>query len=142
MGSICGGGRYDDLTGLFGLKGLSGVGISFGADRIYDVLNELDLFPKEVNSGLTVLFVNFGDKEVEKCLELANDLRKKGVDCEIYPSASKLQKQMKYANDRGVKFTVLIGENELNNNLLVLKNMDSGEQVSMTFEDLADFTFS
>lgn len=142
MGSICGGGRYDDLTGLFGLKGLSGVGISFGADRIYDVLNELDLFPKEVNSGLTVLFVNFGEKEVEKCLELANNLRKKGVDCEIYPSASKLQKQMKYANDRGVKFTVLIGENELNNNLLVLKNMDSGEQESLKFEDLADFTFN
>lgn len=141
MGSICGGGRYDDLTGLFGLKGLSGVGISFGADRIYDVLNELDLFPKEVNSGLTVLFVNFGEKEVEKCLELANNLRKKGLDCEIYPSASKLQKQMKYANDRGVKFTVLIGENELNNNLLVLKNMDSGEQESLKFEDLADFTF-
>ena len=142
MGSICGGGRYDDLTGLFGLKGLSGVGISFGADRIYDVLNELELFPKEVNSGLTVLFVNFGEKEVDKCLELANDLRKKGIDCEIYPSASKLQKQMKYANDRGVKFTVLIGENELNNKLLVMKNMYSGEQVSMTFEDLADFTFS
>ena len=142
MGSICGGGRYDDLTGLFGLKGLSGVGISFGADRIYDVLNELDLFPKEVNSGLTVLFVNFGEKEVEKCLELANDLRKKGIDCEIYPSASKLQKQMKYANDRGVKFTVLLGENELNNETLVLKNMDSGEQVSLNFKDLADFTFS
>lgn len=142
MGSICGGGRYDDLTGLFGLKGLSGVGISFGADRIYDVLNELDLFPKEVNSGLTVLFVNFGEKEVEKCLELANDLRKKGIDCEIYPSASKLQKQMKYANDRGVKFTVLLGENELNNETLVLKNMDSGEQVSLKFKDLADFTFS
>jgi len=142
MGSICGGGRYDDLTGLFGLKGLSGVGISFGADRIYDVLNELDLFPKEVNSGLTVLFVNFGEKEVEKCLELANDLRKKGIDCEIYPSASKLQKQMKYANDRGVKFTVLLGENELNNETLVLKNMDLGEQVSLKFKDLADFTFS
>lgn len=142
MGSICGGGRYDDLTGLFGLKGLSGVGISFGADRIYDVLNELDLFPKEVNSGLTVLFVNFGEKEVEKCLELANDLRKKGIDCEIYPSASKLQKQMKYANDRGVKFTILLGENELNNETLVLKNMDSGEQVSLKFKDLADFTFS
>lgn len=142
MGSICGGGRYDDLTGLFGMKGLSGVGISFGADRIYDVLNELDLFPKEVNSGLTVLFVHFGEKEVAKCLDLANDLRKRGVDCEIYPTASKLQKQMKYANDRGVKFTVLIGENELNNNSLVLKNMDSGEQVSLKFEDLADFTFN
>jgi histidyl-tRNA synthetase len=142
MGSICGGGRYDDLTGLFGLKGLSGVGISFGADRIYDVLNELDLFPKEVNSGLTVLFVNFGEKEVEKCLELANDLRKKGIDCEIYPSVSKLQKQMKYANDRGVKYTVLLGENELNNETLVLKNMDSGEQVSLKFKDLADFAFN
>ncbi len=142
MGSICGGGRYDDLTGLFGMKGLSGVGISFGADRIYDVLNELNLFPKEVNSGLTVLFVNFGEKEVEKCLELANDLRKKGIDCEIYPSASKLQKQMKYANDRGVKFTILLGENELNNETLVLKNMDSGEQESLKFEDIADFTFN
>ncbi|MBM3185635.1 MAG: histidine--tRNA ligase [Bacteroidetes bacterium] len=141
MGSICGGGRYDDLTGLFGLKGLSGVGISFGADRIYDVLNELDLFPKEVNSGLTVLFVNFGEKEVEKCLELANDLRKKGIDCEIYPTTAKLQKQMKYANDRGVKFTVLLGENELNNETLVLKNMDSGDQVSLKFSDLSQFTF-
>jgi histidyl-tRNA synthetase len=136
MGSICGGGRYDDLTGLFGLKGLSGVGISFGADRIYDVLNELDLFPMEVNSGLTVLFLNFGEKEVEKCLELANDLRKKGVDCEIYPSASKLQKQMKYANDRGVKFTVLLGENELINDSVVRKNMESGVQISLSFSDL------
>ena len=139
MGSICGGGRYDDLTGLFGMKGLSGVGISFGADRIYDVLNELDLFPKEVNSGLTVLFVNFGEKEVEKCLELANDLRKKGIDCEIYPAPAKIQKQMKYANDRGVKFTVLLGENELNNQTIVLKNMDSGEQLILGFDDFLNF---
>jgi histidyl-tRNA synthetase len=139
MGSICGGGRYDDLTGLFGLKGLSGVGISFGADRIYDVLNELDLFPKEVNSGLSVLFVNFGVKEVEKCLELANSLRKIGVDCEIYPSASKLQKQMKYANDRGVKFTVLLGENELNSENLMLKNMDSGEQITLNCSELVNY---
>lgn len=136
MGSICGGGRYDDLTGLFGLKGLSGVGISFGADRIYDVLNELDLFPKEVNAGLTILFVNFGDKEVQKCLELANDLRKNGVDCEVYPTASKLQKQMKYANDRGVKYTVLLGQNELENGCLVLKNMNSGEQTKLSFSEL------
>jgi histidyl-tRNA synthetase len=139
MGSICGGGRYDDLTGLFGLKGLSGVGISFGADRIYDVLNELDLFPKEVNSGLTVLFINFGEKEVEKCLELANDFRKNGVDCEIYPAPAKIQKQMKYANDRGVKFTVLLGENELNNQTIVLKNMDSGEQLILGFDDFLNF---
>jgi histidyl-tRNA synthetase len=136
MGSICGGGRYDDLTGLFGLKGLSGVGISFGADRIYDVLNELDLFPKEVNAGLTILFVNFGEKEVQKCLELANDLRKNGVDCEVYPTASKLQKQMKYANDRGVKYTVLLGQNELENECLVLKNMNSGEQTKLSFSEL------
>lgn len=136
MGSICGGGRYDDLTGLFGLKGLSGVGISFGADRIYDVLNELDLFPKEVNAGLTILFVNFGEKEVQKCLELANDLRKNGVDCEVYPTASKLQKQMKYANDRGVKYTVLLGQNELENGCLVLKNMNSGEQTKLSFSEL------
>ncbi len=141
MGSICGGGRYDDLTGLFGLKGLSGVGISFGADRIYDVLNELDLFPKEVNSGLTVLFANFGEKEAEKCLELANDLRKKGVDCEIYPSASKLQKQMKYANDRGVRFTILLGENELKNEKIILKNMDSGEQINLDFQEFSNFSF-
>ena len=141
MGSICGGGRYDDLTGLFGLKGLSGVGISFGADRIYDVLNELELFPKEVNSGLTVLFVNFGEKEVEKCQELAYNLRKRGVDCEIYPTDVKLQKQMKYANDRGVKYTVLLGENELNNEKLVLKNMDSGEQMNFSFSEFIDFTF-
>jgi histidyl-tRNA synthetase len=136
MGSICGGGRYDDLTGLFGLKGLSGVGISFGADRIYDVLNELDLFPKEVNAGLTILFVNFGEKEVQKCLELANDLRKNGVDCDVYPTASKLQKQMKYANDRGVKYTVLLGQNELENECLVLKNMNSGEQTKLSFSEL------
>jgi histidyl-tRNA synthetase len=141
MGSICGGGRYDDLTGLFGLKGLSGVGISFGADRIYDVLNELELFPKEVHSGLTVLFVNFGEKEVEKCQELAYNLRKRGVDCEIYPTDVKLQKQMKYANDRGVKYTVLLGENELNNEKLVLKNMDSGEQMNFSFSEFIDFTF-
>jgi histidyl-tRNA synthetase len=135
MGSICGGGRYDDLTGLFGLKGISGVGISFGADRIYDVLNELDLFPKDVNSGLTILFINFGEKEVEKCLELAQILRKQGVDCEIYPTATKVQKQMKYANDRNVKFAFLLGENELNNQTVVLKNMNTGEQSNLSFSE-------
>jgi len=136
MGSICGGGRYDDLTGLFGMKGLSGVGISFGADRIYDVLNELNLFPEEVTSGLTLLFINFGDKEVSKCLELASNLRKSGIDCEIYPSASKLQKQMKYANDRGVKYVALLGENELANQKIILKDMDSGEQRTISFDEI------
>jgi histidyl-tRNA synthetase len=135
MGSICGGGRYDDLTGLFGLKGLSGVGISFGADRIYDVLNELNLFPEEVTNGLTLLFINFGDKEVSKCLELASNLRKSGIDCEIYPSASKLQKQMKYANDRGVKYVALLGENELANQKIILKDMDSGKQSTISFDE-------
>jgi histidyl-tRNA synthetase len=136
MGSICGGGRYDDLTGLFGMKGLSGVGISFGADRIYDVLNELNLFPEEVTSGLTLLFINFGAKEVSKCLELASNLRKSGIDCEIYPSASKLQKQMKYANDRGVKYVALLGENELANQKIILKDMDSGEQRTISFDEI------
>ncbi len=136
MGSICGGGRYDDLTGLFGLKGLSGVGISFGADRIYDVLNELNLFPADVTGGLSVLFVNFGEKEVTKCLELAAELRKSGIDCEIYPSTAKLQKQMKYANDRGVKYTILLGENELASQTVILKDMISGIQTQVSFTDL------
>lgn len=136
MGSICGGGRYDDLTGLFGLKGISGVGISFGADRIYDVLNELNLFPEAVASGLSVLFINFGEKEMTKCLELAADLRKSGIDCEIYPNAAKLQKQMKYANDRGVKFAVLIGENELENGIVKFKDMSTGEQKNVPFGQL------
>jgi len=137
MGSICGGGRYDDLTGLFGLKGVSGVGISFGADRIYDVLNELNLFPAEVTKGLPVLFVNFGEKEAEKCLDLANELRANNIACEVYPSAAKLQKQMKYANDRNVQFVILLGENELNTNSFVLKNMESGEQTTLKFEELS-----
>jgi histidyl-tRNA synthetase len=141
MGSICGGGRYDDLTGLFGLKGLSGVGISFGADRIYDVLNELNLFPKEVTGALTLLFINFGDKEISTCLELATSLRKLDVDCEVYPSSVKLQKQLKYANDRGVKYTVLIGENELKSEKVVLKNMDSGEQSTMSYAEFLNLTW-
>jgi histidyl-tRNA synthetase len=139
MGSICGGGRYDDLTGLFGLKGVSGVGISFGADRIYDVLNELNLFPAEVTKGLPVLFVNFGVKEAEKCLDLANVLRANNIACEVYPSAAKLQKQMKYANDRNAQFVILLGENELNTNSFVLKNMETGEQTTLKFEELSSF---
>ena len=138
MGSICGGGRYDELTGLFGMKGLSGVGISFGADRIYDVLNELNLFPEEVTGGLSVLFINFGEKEEAKCLELASELRKSGIDCEIYPSAVKLQKQMKYANDRGVKYTILLGENELSSKTVLLKDMISGQQFEVHYNDIVD----
>ena len=131
MGSICGGGRYDDLTGLFGLKDLSGVGISFGADRIYDILKELDLFPKYLTEGLTVLFVNFGEKETEIALKLEVSLRDKSLDCEVYPSPSKMQKQLKYANDRGVKFVAIIGEEEMKLGKIILKNMESGEQILM-----------
>jgi len=131
MGSICGGGRYDDLTGLFGLKDLSGVGISFGADRIYDILKELDLFPKYLTEGLTVLFVNFGEKESEIALKLAVSLRANSIDCEVYPSPSKMQKQLKYANDRGVKFVAIIGEEEIKLGKITLKNMESGEQILM-----------
>ncbi|MFN5418101.1 MAG: histidine--tRNA ligase [Flavobacteriia bacterium] len=136
MGSICGGGRYDDLTGLFGMKGMSGVGISFGADRIYDVLTELELFPKETDQGLSVLFVNFGLNEQKHCLKIVQQLRNEGIDCEVYPSAAKMQKQMKYANDRNVRFVALIGENEINQGVIQLKNMESGEQISCTTSEL------
>ena len=142
MGSICGGGRYDDLTGLFGMKGMSGVGISFGADRIYDVLTELELFPEETSKGLTLLFVNFGDKEQALCLKLVRQLRNANVSCEVYPTNSKLQKQMKYANDRNVKYVALIGENELQNGVVQLKNMSSGEQLSVAVDQLVDFEWN
>lgn len=135
MGSICGGGRYDDLTATFGLSGVSGVGISFGADRIYDVLEELNLFPKNVSLSLTVLFVNLGHKESLVSMQLAKELRSKNIDCEVYPSAVKLQKQLKYANDRGCTWVVIIGEEELQNQQLSLKNMESGEQFKFAITD-------
>ena len=136
MGSICGGGRYDDLTGLFGMPNMSGVGISFGADRIYDVLKELELFPKEVGQGLEVLFVNFGETEQEHCLPLVKDIRKNGISCELYPSKAKMQKQMKYANDIQVKYVAIVGENEIENNIIQLKNMETGEQEEVSVEEL------
>jgi histidyl-tRNA synthetase len=132
MGSICGGGRYDDLTGLFGLSGLSGVGISFGADRIYDVLNELALYPAEIEKGLTLLFANFGTNETAYCMQLAKALRQKGVACEVYPTAAKMQKQFKYADNRTVQYVALIGDNELKDKIIQLKNMISGEQIALT----------
>jgi histidyl-tRNA synthetase len=141
MGSICGGGRYDDLTGLFGMKGMSGVGISFGADRIYDVLTELNLFPEETSQGLTLLFVNFGEKEQAFCMKRVRELRDKGVACELYPTSTKLQKQMKYANDRNVKFVALVGENELKDHLIQVKNMTSGEQFQLSVDDLLEFNW-
>jgi histidyl-tRNA synthetase len=134
MGSICGGGRYDNLTETFGLKNMPGVGVSFGADRIYDVLNELNLFPSEAQHLLQIMFVNFGQKEQQHCMKLVHQLRNQGVSCELYPTASKLQKQMKYANDLNVKYVALIGEEELKNNTIQLKNMETGEQTTMDFE--------
>ena len=128
IGSICGGGRYDDLTGVFGLKDMSGVGISFGADRIYDVIEDLGLFPEETDASVTLLFANFGEKEAAYCMSLAKKLRAEGVDCEVYPSDAKMKKQLKYADDKGVRFVALIGENELNTGELQVKNMETGEQ--------------
>ena len=136
MGSICGGGRYDDLTGLFGMKGMSGVGVSFGADRIYDVLTELELFPKETGLGLKLLFVNFGEKEQIHCMKLVQVAREAGIDCELYPTKAKMQKQMKYANDRGVQFVAIIGEEEINKGIVKLKNMESGEQFGLSSDEL------
>ena len=138
MGSICGGGRYDDLTGLFGMKGMSGVGISFGADRIYDVLTELELFPKETDQGLTLLFVNFGSEEQMHCMKLVKQVRDAGIDCELYPTASKMQKQMKYANDRGVSYVALVGADEIEKKSVQLKNMETGEQVSLSLQQVIE----
>jgi histidyl-tRNA synthetase len=136
MGSICGGGRYDDLTGLFGLKGLSGVGISFGADRIYDVLTSLNLFPEDLEKGIQVMFVNFGKEESKAAYSLVSKLRKNGTSSELYPESSKIQKQMKYANDTRAQFVALLGENELKNQTVLLKNMHTGLQSELSWSNL------
>ncbi|MBK8925693.1 MAG: histidine--tRNA ligase [Crocinitomicaceae bacterium] len=135
MGSICGGGRYDDLTGLFGLKGVPGVGISFGADRIYDVMEELNLFPHAISSLTKILFVNFGAEEQKHCLKYASLLREQNISCEVYPSSAKMQKQMKYANDRKIPFVVLLGSKEIEDHTLTWKNMDNGNQSTGTIEE-------
>lgn len=135
MGSICGGGRYDDLTGLFGLKGLSGVGISFGADRIYDVLSELELFPDDINQKIQFLFINFGEKEADFALPILKKIRDLGIIAEIYPEAAKLKKQFKYADDKNAQYTVVIGESELATNSLTVKDMTSGEQETISVEE-------
>jgi histidyl-tRNA synthetase len=134
MGSITGGGRYDNLTGIFGVKDLSGVGISFGEDRIYDCLEELNLFPQDISTTTTLLFVNFGEKENETCLSLAKQLRKENVSCEIYPDSAKIKKQMKYANDKKIPFVALIGEKEIEERKAVIKNMTTGEQKTFTLD--------
>ena len=128
IGSITGGGRYDNLTGIFGMPGISGVGISFGADRIYDVLNQLGLYPEEVTTATQILFINFGEKETEYCLPILSDLRAAGIRAEIYPDAAKMKKQMQYANVKAVPFVALVGENEMSAGMVTLKNMTTGEQ--------------
>ena len=138
MGSICGGGRYDDLTAQFGLKDVSGIGISFGADRIYDVLNELDLFPSSTESNISYLLLNFGGEDMKSSLELALNIRAKGVDCELYPSKAKIQKQFKYADTRNARFVILIGEDERNSASITLKNMESGTQEKISRKDFLD----
>ena len=134
IGSITGGGRYDNLTGVFGLPDVSGVGISFGADRIHDVLNQLNLFPENLSLGVDVVFVNFGEKEEDYILPILSQLRSKGISAEIYPDAAKMKKQMTYADNNKAHFVAIIGENEISENKLTLKNMLTGEQEMVTLE--------
>ncbi|WP_461533362.1 histidine--tRNA ligase [Sinomicrobium sp.] len=136
MGSIGGGGRYDDLTGIFGLKGISGVGISFGLDRIYLVMEELSLFPETVNPTSRALFINFGTEEVRYGLKALAALRKQGIRAELYPDNAKMKKQMQYADKRGIPYTVLVGDNEIREGNYTLKNMETGEQKAVSLEEL------
>lgn len=136
IGSITGGGRYDNLTGVFGVDGLSGVGISFGADRIYDVLNQLDLYPKTTVNQTQVIFLNFGEKEMEYCIPLLAQLRAAGISTEIYPDAVKFKKQMQYANDRNIPFVAIVGESEMAENVIMLKDMATGNQEKVLINDI------
>ena len=138
IGSITGGGRYDNLTGIFGMPDVSGVGISFGADRIYDVLTQLDQFPESSKQGAQVLFVNFGEKEESYILPMLSKLRQKGVRAEIYPESAKMKKQMTYANNNNISYVALVGENEINEGKITLKNMKSGEQDMLTVEEVIE----
>lgn len=136
MGSISGGGRYDNLTGVFGLQGVSGVGISFGADRIYDVLNQLELYPAESIETTQVLFVCFGDAEITYALPWLKELRNAGISTEIYPTAAKMKKQMSYADSKNIPFVAIVGADEMNQNKVMLKNMEIGEQLLSSLEEL------
>ena len=136
IGSITGGGRYDNLTGIFGMPGLSGVGISFGADRIYDVLNTLDLYPQNATQATQVLFINFGEAESDYCLPIASQVRAAGISVELYPDCAKMKKQMAYANAKGIPFVVLAGESEINQGKVTLKNMLTGDQQLVSAEEL------
>ena len=139
IGSISGGGRYDNLTGVFGLENVSGVGVSFGADRIYDVLLQLDAFPETLNENTAVLFLNFGLQEQTVALTLLNTMRKAGINAEIYPEAAKIKKQMNYANQKNISWVVILGENEINQSIVTLKNMQSGEQKVVSQEKLIEY---
>ena len=136
MGSISGGGRYDNLTGIFGMPGLSGVGISFGVDRIYDVLNALDLYPKDSLQTTQVLFINFGEKETAYCLPIVAKVRQAGIRAEIFPDSTKMKKQMSYANAKQIPFVVLAGDNEMSAGKVTLKNMETGEQTLVSADEL------
>lgn len=136
IGSITGGGRYDNLTGVFGMPGTSGVGISFGADRIYDVLNTLELYPKDTLASTKVLFVNFGEKEGAQSLQYVMKLRANGIPAEIYPDSTKMKKQMSYANDKNVAYVAMVGETEMANGTIALKSMETGEQENLTIDEV------
>lgn len=141
MGSIGGGGRYDDLTGLFGVPGIPGVGISFGVDRIYDVLDELKLFPEEVQTGTQVLFFNLGEEESKKSFALAQELRENSVRCELYPESAKMDKQFKYADKKNIAFAIIIGSRELETNQCILRNLKTGEQQTISPDRLLEYLF-
>lgn len=138
MGSITGGGRYDNLTGIFGMPGISGVGISFGADRIYDVLNTLDLYPKEITTNTQLLFINFGEKETCYCLPVVAKARQNGIRTEMFPDAAKMKKQMAYANANAIPYVALAGDDEIQKGVVTLKNMETGEQEQVTPEQLIE----
>ena len=136
IGSITGGGRYDNLTGVFGMAGVSGVGISFGADRIFDVLNQLELYPKEAVNGTELLFINFGEKEAAFSMGILSKVRAAGIRAEIFPDAAKMKKQMSYANTKNIPFVAIVGENEMNEGKVTLKNMATGEQSLLTPDEM------
>ena len=142
IGSITGGGRYDNLTGVFGMEGVSGVGTSFGADRIYDVLNQLNLYPETSQEQTRVLFVSFGDSELRYCLSWANALRQQGVNTEIYPEPAKMKKQMSYADNKNIPFVAIVGETEMQENKVMLKNMKTGEQKLVNLAELENVIFN
>jgi histidyl-tRNA synthetase len=138
MGSITGWGRYDNLTGVFGMEGVSGVGISFGADRIYDVLNQLNLYPETSMEQTKILFVSFGEKELMYSLPWVNSIRLKGINAELYPEAAKMKKQMGYADNKKIPFVAIVGETEMNAGKVMLKNMKTGVQGMVTMDEMMD----